>query len=76
MLGGPGGGRQPPGQGSGPGGRQGRDQAVVMRNLWYLCDDGNLEVMRVRTGISSGSFTEIRSRDDLDGMQIILREKI
>jgi HlyD family secretion protein len=77
---GPGGGRAP-GQGPQGQGRQGpqggRREQVVMRNLWYIGDDGKLEVMRVRTGISSGSFTEIRSRDeDLEGRQIILKEKI
>jgi len=80
MMGGPGPGGRPPGQGAQgqQAGRQGnrRDQ-VVMRNLWYIGDDGKLEVMRVRTGISSGSFTEIRSRDeDLEGRQVILKEKI
>jgi HlyD family secretion protein len=70
-------GQRQPGQGAQgrQGGRQGREQ-IVMRNLWYLGDDGKLEVMRVRTGMSSGSFTEIRSREDLEGRQIILREKV
>jgi len=77
------GGRSPRGAAGGPragadGGPQGgRREQVVMRNLWYLGDDGKLEVMRVRTGISSGSFTEIRSREDgLEGRQVILKEKI
>jgi hypothetical protein len=47
-----------------------------MRNLWYIGEDGKLAVMRVRTGISSGSFTEIRTRDDIEEKQVILREKI
>jgi HlyD family secretion protein len=67
------------GQGSRQSGRQGqgsRQNSIVMRNLWYINDEGKLDVMRVRTGISSGSFTEIRSRDELEGKQIILREKI
>jgi HlyD family secretion protein len=75
---GAGGGRQGQGQQprAGEGGGRQREQ-VVMRNLWYIGDDGKLEVMRVRTGISSGSFTEIRSRDeDLEGRQVILKEKI
>ncbi|MDR2575027.1 MAG: efflux RND transporter periplasmic adaptor subunit [Treponema sp.] len=63
------------GASGGPQGGSRREQ-VVMRNLWYLGDDGKLEVMRVRAGISSGSFTEIRSREDLEGRQIILREKV
>jgi HlyD family secretion protein len=70
---------RPPGPASGQGqtGRQTRTgQAIVMRNLWYIGDDGKLAVMRVRTGISSGSFTEIYSREDIDGKQVILREKM
>jgi HlyD family secretion protein len=73
QFGGPGGG----------GGRQaaaagtGRSQAaVVYRNLWYLNGEGKLEVMRVETGISSGSFTEIRSFENLEGIQVILRERV
>jgi hypothetical protein len=60
------------------GGDQGRNAppVIVMRNLWYIGDDGKLDVMQVRTGISSGSFTEIRSREDIEGKQVILREKI
>jgi HlyD family secretion protein len=74
MMGGAG--RQPR-QGQGQQDQQGnRREQVVMRNLWYLDDDGKLEVMRVRTGVSSGSFTEIRSREDLEGRQVILKEKI
>jgi multidrug efflux pump subunit AcrA (membrane-fusion protein) len=47
-----------------------------MRNFWYIGDDGKLNVMQVRTGITNGSFTEIRSRENLEGKQVILREKI
>jgi HlyD family secretion protein len=44
-------------QGQGQG--QGRTAAptIVMRNLWYINNEGKLEVMQVRTGISSGSYT-------------------
>jgi len=71
QFGGQAGGRQTSGTGTG------RSQtAVVYRNLWYINGDGKLEVMRVETGISSGSFTEIRSFEDLEGMQVILRERI
>jgi HlyD family secretion protein len=67
-----GGGRQGQGQG------QGRTAApaIVMRNLWYINNEGKLEVMQVQTGISSGSYTEIRAGFDLEGKQVILREKI
>jgi hypothetical protein len=47
-----------------------------MRNLWYINVEGKLEVMQVRTGISDGSFTEILSREGLEGRQVILRERI
>jgi len=50
--------------------------AVVMRNLWFINNDGKLDVIQVRTGISDGSFTEIFPDDDLEGRQIILRERI
>jgi HlyD family secretion protein len=70
-----GGGRQGQGQGQGQG-RNAAAPAVVMRNLWYVNNEGKLEVMQVRTGISSGSYTEIYAADDLEGKQIILREKI
>jgi HlyD family secretion protein len=67
-----GGARQTQGQ------RQTRTEApvVVTRNLWYVNSEGKLEVMQVRTGISSGSYTEIYAADELEGKQVILREKI
>jgi len=80
--GGFGGGRQFNGgarQGTGQGQGQGRNvsaPAVVMRNLWYINNEGKLDVMQVRAGISSGSYTEIYVADDLEGKQVILREKI
>jgi HlyD family secretion protein len=63
-------------QGSGQGQGRGSAPAVIMRNLWYINDEGRLDVMQVRIGISSGSFTEIRGADDLEGKQVILREKL
>jgi HlyD family secretion protein len=63
-------------------GRQGPGQArnsapvIVMRNLWYIGDDGKLSVMQVRIGISNGSLTEIHVREDIEEKQVILREKI
>ena len=49
---------------------------IVTRNIWYINNEGKLEVMQVRTGISSGSYTEIYAADELEGKQVILREKI
>jgi len=63
-------------QGQGQGQRQGRNGAPVMRNLWYINNEGKLDVMQVQIGISSGSFTEIRAIDDLEGKQVILKEKV
>jgi len=77
MMGGGGGGRQRQ-QDQGQNQRQSRnsEQPAVMRNLWFINDDGKLDVMRIRAGISNGSFTEIRTREELEGRQVILREKI
>ena len=47
-----------------------------MRNLWFVNDDGKPDVIRVQAGISNGMNTEIRSTENLEGMRIILREKI
>ncbi|MFP3091241.1 efflux RND transporter periplasmic adaptor subunit [Treponema sp. TIM-1] len=56
------------------------------KTLWYLNEGGNLECILVRTGISDGSFTEIRPvldpeegeapGADLAGMRVILRERV
>ena len=68
------GGRQRNTQGT----RQSRntEPVIVIRNLWYINDDNKPDVMRVQTGISNGSYTEILSGDIPEGKQIILREKI
>jgi len=55
---------------------QGRRAAVVVRNLWYLNNDGRLEVIQVQIGINNGSLTELRTTTDLEGKQVILRERI
>jgi len=47
-----------------------------VRNLWYLDDEGNLAVLPVRAGISDGSFTEVRALRDLEGIPVIVRERI
>jgi len=61
------------GQGAGAGRNT---QAVVMRNLWYIKDDGKLDVMQVRAGISDGSNTAVFLSDEYEDLQVILREKI
>jgi len=63
-------------QGQGQSQRQGRNSAPIMRNLWYINNEGKFDVMQVRIGISSGSYTEIRAADEFEGKQVILKEKI
>jgi len=50
-------------------------ETVTMRNIWFM-NNGKLDVMRVQTGVTDGTNTEIRSKENLEGRQIILREKI
>jgi len=39
--------------------------------IWFLDDSGNLKVARVRTGITDGQQTEIKSDDLKEGMEVI-----
>jgi HlyD family secretion protein len=64
--------RPPPPQHAGEGHRA----AMVMRNIWYLNGEGKPEVIRVRTGGTNGSLTEIIATEDLEGKQVILRERL
>ncbi len=66
--GGEGGFGRPGGQGGFGGFGQGRPDFTT---LWYLDEEGNLSMAPVRTGISDGQMTEIRSRRLEPGMQII-----
>jgi HlyD family secretion protein len=52
------------------------ENAVVMRNLWFITGEGKLDLLRVRTGISNGTDTEIVTTDDIEGARFILRERI
>ena len=75
-MGGFGGGRQPSTrQGSQQSQARAPRETIVVRNLWYINGEGKIAVMRVRTGISDGSFTEILA-EDIEGKEVILREKI
>jgi HlyD family secretion protein len=50
-----------------------------LKTLWYLDSDGKLDCILVRTGITDGSYTEVSPADpgtDLEGLRIILREKV
>ncbi|MDR2575702.1 MAG: efflux RND transporter periplasmic adaptor subunit [Treponema sp.] len=63
---------RPPPQHAGEGSRA----VMVMRNIWYLNAEGRPEVIRVQTGGNNGSLTEILSTEDLEGKQVILRERL
>jgi len=81
MMGQPGGRTRMPGQrrragGQGQGPNAEPAVQIVMRNLWFINDEGKLDCMQVRAGISDGSSTEIISEEDFEGRQVILREKI
>jgi HlyD family secretion protein len=47
-----------------------------IRSLWYMNDTGVLETMLVEIGISDGSFTEIITEENLEGLSVINRERI
>ncbi|MCL2185265.1 MAG: efflux RND transporter periplasmic adaptor subunit [Treponema sp.] len=59
-------------------GGQGRRSApvIVLRTMWFFNEEGKLNVIQVRTGISDSSSTQIITDDDLEGMQVILRERL
>ena len=40
--------------------------------LWYVGDNGELEMARARTGISDGQRTQVESNELREGMQIIV----
>ena len=50
--------------------------AIVYRNIWYMNDEGKLEVIQVQTGITTSSLTEIISAEHLEGKQVIARERL
>lgn len=82
--------------GSGPAGRQGRPpvpqepgQSLRVageapsrpRALWFISEQGGVDLLLVRTGMSDGSFTEVHpleglSDEELEGREIILRERV
>jgi hypothetical protein len=70
-MGGGGGRRQTEQQGAGR-----NANVVVMRTLWFINNDGRLDVIQVRTGISDGSFTQVFLDDEFEGKQVILRERL
>ena len=58
----------PPGPGASG---NGRNRPKDMALLWYLDASGSVKAARVRTGISDGQMTEIRSDELKEGMEVI-----
>jgi hypothetical protein len=49
------------------------------KSLWYINEEGKLDCLLVRTGITNGSYTEILplgNDRDIEGFRVILRERI
>lgn len=72
-FGGSGGFRGAQGGRGGRGGRggMGGQRSSNMGTLWYLNSAGQLEMARVRTGLTDGQYTEVTSPALKDGMQVI-----
>ena len=75
-------GRRPAGNagnqnGKAPASAVGAENPVAsMKSLWFMDDKGELQVLRVTTGVTDGTNTEIITDKNLDGKKIILKEKI
>jgi hypothetical protein len=55
----------------------GREAWGPPKPLWFIDETGKPDCILVQTGISNGSFTEIRARNaDIEGRQIVLRERV
>ncbi|MDR1596110.1 MAG: efflux RND transporter periplasmic adaptor subunit [Treponema sp.] len=55
----------------------GRETMGPAKPLWFIDETGKADCILVRTGITNGSFTEIRApHEELEGRQIILRERV
>ncbi|MFP3040879.1 efflux RND transporter periplasmic adaptor subunit [Treponema primitia] len=67
----------PAGGQRGSSGFPGRETMSPPKPLWFIDETGKPDCILVQTGISNGSFTEIRSgNNDIEGRQIILRERV
>lgn len=51
-------------------------EAGTVRNLWFIDDSGELSVVRVKAGVSDGTNTEVSSDQDIEGLKVILKEKV
>src|SRR5262245_8540649 len=63
-------GRNASGNGASNSSASGRPHNVAM--LWYLDDQGKLQVARVHTGLSDGQRTEVKGEKVKEGMQVII----
>ena len=47
-----------------------------IKTLWYINNEGQLDVFAVKTGISNSAYSEIITAQDVEGKKIILKERI
>jgi HlyD family secretion protein len=83
---GPGGGLPGGGFGGPPGDRSGQNGASTAsassasgetaKYLWYMGTDGKLAALKVTTGASDSTRTEVSGADDLEGREVILKLKV
>jgi HlyD family secretion protein len=50
--------------------------ASNLKTLWFLNDEGELEVRLVRAGVSDGTNTAITSNEGVEGLKVILQEEV
>ncbi len=50
--------------------------AGTAKTLWYLDQSGQYQALLVRAGVSDGSKTQLLDADELEGFQVILKEKV
>lgn len=50
--------------------------ATELKNVWYVDETGALKVMKVTAGVTDGTNTEVTSSGELEGMKIIVKEKV
>jgi HlyD family secretion protein len=62
--------------GNGVGGTGLQPAKAETKNVWYLDDRGALAVMKVTVGVSDGTNTEIVPSGELEGMKVIVKEKV
>jgi HlyD family secretion protein len=53
-----------------------RESAEATGRVWVLDEDGQPRMIRVRTGLTDGSFTEVHTKELADGAQVIVGQSV